>query len=108
MVKQNMSISNLTIETNPELTLEEICNTCGVSVEFIQELIQHGILDIDNIAIEHYRFHPVHMRKVRTVIHLQTDLEVNLPGAALVIDLMEELDELRKKIEMYEKHLLIK
>jgi chaperone modulatory protein CbpM len=35
---------------------------------------------------------------VRCVIHLQRDLGVNLAGAALALDLLEELQQLRARI----------
>jgi hypothetical protein len=33
-------------------------------------------------------------------------LEINLPGVAIVLDLLEREKELREKIELLEKHLL--
>jgi chaperone modulatory protein CbpM len=105
MTKNQIIVSSVMIETNPELSLEELCDACGISPEFIKELIDYGILDVNDISLENYRFTPVHLRKIRTIVHLHHDLEVNLPGAAIVIDLMEQMEDMRVKIEMLEKHL---
>ena len=106
MNKNQIIISNVTIETNPQLTLDELCSACGITPEFIRELIEYGILDVKVTTLDSYRFAPVHLRRIRTIVHLQKDLEVNLPGAALVVDLMDQMEIMRSKIEMLEKHLL--
>ncbi len=106
MIK-HIIISETSIETDPQLTLEELCLACGVSREFIQELIEYGVLELDDVEPESYRFDPVELRRIRTIVNLQSDLELNLPGAALVVDLMEELDEMRTRVTMLEKHIVI-
>jgi chaperone modulatory protein CbpM len=35
-------------------------------------------------------------RRVRTVVRLQRDLGVNLPGAALALELLDRIDELQR------------
>jgi chaperone modulatory protein CbpM len=106
-MNKHIVVSALNIETNLELSLEELCVACKVTPEFIQELVEYGILDLSNTSLAVHRFNPLHLRRVRTVAHLKTDLDVNLPGAALVIELMEKMDDMRTKIEMYEKYLFI-
>ena len=36
------------------------------------------------------------MTRIQRVIRLQHDFEVNLPGAALALDLLEEIERLRR------------
>jgi chaperone modulatory protein CbpM len=105
MVKHQLVIASFNIEANPELTLDELCSACNVTPEFVEQLVEYGIIELDNEPIETHRFEPEHLRRVRTIVHLQRDLEVNLPGAAVVIDLMDEIEEMRAKIEMMERHL---
>lgn len=102
-----MMISSINIEANPELTLEELCVACGITPDFIHDLVEYGVLEIQETSLEAERFTPVHLRRIRTIVHLQNDLEVNLPGAALVIDLMEQIETMRMKIEMLEKHIQV-
>lgn len=104
MTKQHIIVSNITVETNPELTLEELCSACRITPEFIRELIEYGALDCDDVSLEIYRFRPEQLRRVRTIVHLHDDLEVNIPGATLAIELIEEMERMRAKIEMLEKN----
>jgi chaperone modulatory protein CbpM len=105
MNKQHIIISNITVEENPELTLDELCSACGITPHFIHELIEFGALDCEDVALEIYRFQPEQLRRVRTIVHLHHDLEINIPGAALAVELMEEMERMRAKIEMLEKNL---
>jgi chaperone modulatory protein CbpM len=40
------------------------------------------------------------LRRARTALRLQRDLEINLPGVALALELMEELERLRRELRM--------
>lgn len=89
------------IEENPELTLEELCLASAVTPELVQEIIEYGVITPLSTA----RFSTVHLRQVRTIAHLQRDLGVNLAGAAVVLDLMEQLEDMRSQMELLRKYL---
>jgi chaperone modulatory protein CbpM len=99
-------ITVLSIDAQSELSLEELCDACHVTHEFIHELIDYGAIEPKGVSIEVWRFNPSHMHRIQTVIRLQNDLEVNLPGAALAIDLMDQIETMRAQLEFLEKHIL--
>jgi chaperone modulatory protein CbpM len=85
------------------ITLEELCQNCTVEVEEVMTLVQEGILDPaadspDGEGNGHWRFHISSLRRVRTVRRLQRDLGVNLPGAALALELLERIAELERSM----------
>ncbi|MBT9477058.1 MAG: MerR family transcriptional regulator, partial [Polaromonas sp.] len=43
-----------------------------------------------------------HLQRARVALRLQTDLDVNLAGAALALELLDELDELRARVQRLE------
>jgi chaperone modulatory protein CbpM len=49
-----------------------------------------------------WRFHAVSLRRVRITRNLQQELGVNTPGAALALNLLEELEELRARLRRLE------
>lgn len=101
-------ITVLSIEAQSELSLDELCEACHVTHEFIHELIEYGAIEPKGISIEVWRFNPEHMQRIQTVKRLQSDLEVNLPGAALAIDLMDQIEELRSQLELLQKHIFMR
>ena len=47
----------------------------------------------------HYAFSAASLRRTRVTVSLQRDLGVNLPGAALALDLLERIAELDAQLE---------
>jgi len=100
MAKQEVLRGQL-IEEETMITVDELCRHCAVRVEQVITLVQEGILDpADDVAgpesADRWQFHISSVRRVRTVLHLQRDLGVNLPGAALAVELLDRIAELER------------
>lgn len=83
-----------------ELTLAEVCRACAVQTEFIVELVEEGVLAPAGREPQHWRFTYAHLRRTRVAWHLQRDLGVNLAGAALALELLEEIEALRARLQV--------
>ncbi len=88
----------ISVDESPELTLDELRHTLQISDDFIQELIDFGIIDLKDQHIP-----GDDLRRIRKVLRLQQDLEVNLAGVAVILDLMDEMEEMRARLTMLEK-----
>jgi chaperone modulatory protein CbpM len=82
-----------------ELTLEELCEACSVHTHFIHELVEEGVIDPVDTQTSPWSFKGHCLKRVRVVANLQRDLEINLAGAALALDLIQEIDALRAELE---------
>jgi chaperone modulatory protein CbpM len=51
---------------------------------------------------ESWQFRGVSLRRIRCAQRLEDDLGVNTAGVALVLDLLEELEELRTRLGRFE------
>ena len=89
------------------LTLEDLCRICNISADFIQDLVDYDIIHGAN-EIEERLFDMQELQRIQTAIRLQRDLEVNLPGVALALELLEELEELRAQMDLIRKHYDLK
>jgi chaperone modulatory protein CbpM len=78
------------------VSLADLCRSCTVETQTITLLVAEGILDPMGGDVEHWQFSVGSLRRVKTVIHLQRDLGVNLAGAALALDLMDRIAELER------------
>ncbi|MBT8075014.1 MAG: chaperone modulator CbpM [Gammaproteobacteria bacterium] len=67
-----------------------------VKTETITLLVDEGILDPVGDNVERWRFSVGSLRRVKTAVHLQRDLGVNLAGAALALDLLDRIAELER------------
>jgi len=91
------------------ITFEEFCQISGVPAEVVEELMGFGI--IEPVASSQKRkpatalqFHYKQLQRLQTALRLQHDLELNAAGIALVLDLLEEIETLRKRVEFLEKY----
>jgi chaperone modulatory protein CbpM len=98
MVDKN-AISGQVLEDTELVTMLELCRSCTVETETITLLVEEGILDPQGESVEQWRFSITSLRRVKTVIHLQRDLGVNLAGAALALDLLDQIAELKHAVK---------
>ena len=84
------------LEESDLVTLADLCRSCTVETKTITTLVAEGILDPMGGDVEHWRFTIGSLRRVKTVIHLQRDLGINLAGAALALDLLDRISELER------------
>ena len=79
-------------------TLLELCRACAVDAEFVEAVIDQGILEPVKSAGHHSCFAANSLRRMRITVHLQQDLGVNLAGAALALDLLERIHSLDGRV----------
>ena len=90
--------SAVILEEQSELTLIEVCRACAVHAECIVELVEEGVLAPVGREMHLWRFSGVHLRRATVALRLQRDLGVNLAGAALALELLDELEALRARL----------
>jgi chaperone modulatory protein CbpM len=84
------------LEESDLVTLTDLCRSCTVETETVTMLVAEGVLDPMGRDVEHWQFTVGSLRRVKTVIHLQRDLGVNLAGAALALELLDQIAELKR------------
>lgn len=89
------------LEEEVELTLGELCRACRVPAENILELVAEGVVEPRGREPAQWRFHGVSVRRVHCALRLERDLGVNVAGAALALDLLEELEAARARLKRY-------
>jgi chaperone modulatory protein CbpM len=76
--------------SDEQLTLEELTVVCAVSAEWVRERVAEGLLPA--------RFDTLVVRRVRRMHALERDFDAAPELAALMADLLEELDALRARL----------
>ena len=90
------------IDEDVEMTLAQLCRACEISEAQIIELVEQGIIDPLGPEPAEWRFVSISLRRVRITRNLQRDLGVNAPGAALALELLEEIEDLRARLRRLE------
>lgn len=85
------------LEAHDLVSMGDLCRSCTVEVETVTLLVEEGIIDPVGSKVEHWRFTVTSLRRVKTAMHLQRDLGVNLAGAALALELMDRISVLESR-----------
>jgi len=88
------TLTGQVLEDYDLVTIGDLCRSCTVEVETVTLLVDEGILDPVGNDVETWQFTVTSLRRVKTAIHLQRDLGVNLAGAALALELLDRIAEL--------------
>lgn len=91
-------MTGIVLEEEHIFTLSELCQSCCLSAEQVIRIVDQGIIEPIETkrTINQWEFSGSSLQRIRTTIRLQHDLGVNLAGAALAIDLMDEINTLRR------------
>ncbi|MFU8822447.1 MAG: chaperone modulator CbpM [Gammaproteobacteria bacterium] len=83
------------LDESLEFELEEFCRICHASEAFVVELVAEGVIEPRGEERTCWRFTGRSVRRTQVALRLHHDLDVNLPGVALALDLLEEIERLR-------------
>ena len=83
-------------------SLAEISHCCNVSAEKILVLVGEGVLSPHGRSQREWRFASADLTRALSALRLERDLGVNAAGAALAIDLLDEMRQLRERVRLLE------
>jgi chaperone modulatory protein CbpM len=91
-------MNTFTLQPN-DIAIDELCRICAVHVQYVAELVQEGVIAPNaGSAPDTWRFTTLQVRHAKIALRLQRDLGVNLAGAALALQLLDELETLRAQM----------
>lgn len=86
------------LEEQTGLTLDDLCLACAVRDEQIIALVDVGVLEPQGREPARWRFGGASLQRARMALRLQRDLDIDVAGAALALQLLEEIDTLKARL----------
>lgn len=90
------ALSGEIVEQTLSLSIRDLSRICTVDASRIAELVEEGILNAQLSEAGEWQFSGATLRRARIALRLQRDLEINLPGVALALELLAEIEQLRR------------
>jgi chaperone modulatory protein CbpM len=87
------------------IAVGDLCAWLRVEPRWLASLVDAGVLEPRGAGPEAWLFPASDVLRVRAVARLLRDLEVNLEGAALILELVEERRRLERRIALLERLL---
>ena len=96
------TLSGILLDEHVELSLNDLCHACSRREEWVIELVEEGVLEPIGSDYKEWRFPAANLQRARTAMRLQRDLSINLAGIALALDLMDEIETLRARLNRFD------
>jgi chaperone modulatory protein CbpM len=89
-------LSGVILDRRTTFTLVEFSSACGVTAERVIEMVEEGVIEPISDR-DDWRFHGEALVRAMRALRLMRDLGINWPGAALALDLLDELERLQSR-----------
>jgi len=86
------------VEEELQFSLDELCRACHAREEQVRVWVDEGVLTPLGESPTEWRFAGASLRRARLALTLTRELEINAPGVALVLDLMDEIEALKASL----------
>ena len=96
------TLTGILLDEQVELSLHDLCRACSTSTEWVVELVDEGVLEPIGHERAHWRFSGPSLLRAHAAMRMQQDLQINLAGVALALDLMEEIEAIRERLRRFE------
>lgn len=96
------TVTGFILEESGRLSLGDLSCACSVHAEHIVELVEEGVIEPVVRRDRRWEFTGESLVRARRAISLQRDLGLNVAGVALALDLLDELEDLRRRMHALE------
>jgi chaperone modulatory protein CbpM len=100
--KSSLVISSEMIDSSVMYTLKELCLFCNVQPGWLVELVEHGVIEPAGQTRLDWKFDSFTVVRVAKAKRLGRDLDLSPSGLAVVLELLDEIDELRSRLAPFE------
>jgi chaperone modulatory protein CbpM len=91
-------IEGSVVENEVHMSIVELSHAARTPQELIMSWVTEGVLSPTGSSPEDWRFGGESLRRAKTAAHLTHDLDLNVPGVALALDLLDEIATLRARL----------
>ena len=93
------------LEEEVQISLSQLCRLSNLSAESILEMMEYGVIEPYQVTREKWLFKGESVNRLRCAQRLKKDLGVNTAGAALALDLLQEMELMRVRLRRLEQQL---
>jgi chaperone modulatory protein CbpM len=85
------------------IAVREVCRLCLIDMTAVVELVELGVVSSRGPSPEEWMLPAASLPRLRVAGRLMRDLGVNVTGAALAVELLEDRGELERRLRRLER-----
>ncbi|NMT62000.1 chaperone modulator CbpM [Marinobacter orientalis] len=107
MTDKDRILSVELVEPTATFTLREICERGDCHAEFVIKLVSYGVIAPveESPETRQWEFDLQALARLRKAQRLQRDLKLNLPGLAMSLELLDEVQQMRREVDRLNRQL---
>jgi len=99
-MKQTHMSAALLVEATQALDLDALCQACHAQQSQLLVLVEEGVLGEQDPSPTPWRFDGHALARARRALRLQRELELDAGAVALVLDLLDRIEELQTQLRL--------
>lgn len=107
MTDKDRALSVEMMEPTATFTLREVCERGDCHAEFVIKLVSYGVIApvAESPEARQWQFDLQTLVRLQKAQRLQRDLKMNLPGLAMSLELLDEVQEMRREVDRLNRQL---
>jgi len=93
------------VDDSAPYVLQDVCQMFAVHADLVIKMVEVGILSPSGQDPSRWHFSTHACIRLQKAQRMQRDLGVNLAGVAVALDLLDDLEAMRKRVHTLETHL---
>lgn len=92
------TLTGIVIERSSPLSLEELSQALHIEPDLLIALVEQAVIQPEGNSPTVWRFDSICFKRAKLAVSFHRDLEVNLPGIGLALDLLDQIHELKTQL----------
>ncbi len=97
-----MTITATVLDEDMTLTVAQLCESLGLELDELIGYVQEGLVEPRGISPQTWSFPGPALKRLHTALRLRRELEIDLAGTILAVELLEEIEHLRARVHALE------
>lgn len=98
---ENNFFSGVIIEDEHQLTLDEISRAIHIDKHVVIQMVEYELIVPEGKSQASWRFDSRSLTRAKKAASFYRDLEVNLQGIALILDLLDHIESLEQEMKIH-------
>ena len=99
----NKDISTNIAQESQILTLEEFCQAIHAKKEIVITMVEYQLIQPQGETPDEWQFDAILLKRGKIAVSFYQDLEINMSGVALALELLDKIDELQQQVNILKK-----
>lgn len=103
-MEEKQILSGLVIG-DKEISFIQVCKLYHISENWLEDLLKHGLIDNTDENPKNLTFDEKLLTQIQKAHRFHEDLDVNIPGVMVILDLLEELENTKEELDILKRHI---